>query len=62
MTTNSESDEAPKPSSSKKSTPRSRKSKQNSDVVINLDANDPFNFDAQVHNHPEPLGNIKVKL
>ncbi|KAI6182753.1 hypothetical protein M3Y97_00414900 [Aphelenchoides bicaudatus] len=46
--------------SSKKPTPaRSRKSKK-SDVKINTDASDPFNFDMQLNNHPEPLGNIKV--
>lgn len=38
---------------------RSRKGKQ-SDVVINLDNDDPFNFDAQAYNHPEPLTNLKV--
>lgn len=46
----------------KKATPakgRGRKSAQ-SDVVINLDTDDPFNFDAQAHTLPEPLTNFNV--
>jgi len=42
--------------------PRRGRSKKSDGPVINLDNNDdPFNFDAQVNNHPAPLQNFNVE-
>jgi hypothetical protein len=51
----------PRVSAKKQTTSPKSQNKRQSDIVINLDKDDPFNFDAQAFNHPEPLTSFKLQ-